>query len=137
MQLDEVLAALLGAVVGAIVGGASTLFASLIVERQKVARESRIRMYNDLVPAVVGGYFRYTASRIQQESTPEGEEFERRLSELERASVIAGRKDLALTRDLINVLIARELAAHRATTRGNLILTSLSSRISRARERSI
>jgi hypothetical protein len=120
MQLGEVLAALLGAVVGAIVGGASTLFASLIVERQKVARETRIRMYDELVPAVIHGYFGYTASRIQQESTPESKEFEQRLGELERASVIAGRKDLALTRDLIDVLIAREFAAHQATTKVDL-----------------
>jgi hypothetical protein len=42
--------------VGAIVGGAATLFASLIVERKKVVRETRIRLYGKLLPAVVDGF---------------------------------------------------------------------------------
>jgi hypothetical protein len=117
MQLGELWAGLLGAVVGAIVGGAATLFASLIVERKKVARETRIRMYGELLPAVVDGFIGYSGSRIRQESTLASQEYERRLRELERASVIAGRKDHALTRELIDVLIARELAAHQGTTR--------------------
>jgi gas vesicle protein len=56
MQLGELWVGLLGAVVGAIVGGAATLFASLIVERKKVVRETRIRLYGKLLPAVVDGF---------------------------------------------------------------------------------
>jgi hypothetical protein len=117
MQFGDLWPALLGAVVGAIVGGAATLFASLIVERQRVARETRIRMYDELLPAVRDGSMGYSGSRIRHETTSEIEEFERLLGELERARLIAGRKDHALTCELINVLIARELTAHKATTK--------------------
>ena len=118
MQLGELWAGLLGAVVGAIVGGAARLFASLIVERQRVARETRIRMYDELVPAVLDGYLGYSANRRLPEATAESEEFERRIRDLERANLIAGRKDHALTRDLIDVLIAREFAAYQSTQKG-------------------
>ncbi len=67
-------AGLLGAVVGAIVGGAVTLLASVIVERQKVARETRLRIYDEILPAVVDGFMLYSGSRIRQETTPASEE---------------------------------------------------------------
>jgi hypothetical protein len=122
MQFGDLWAGLLGAMVGAVVGGAATLFASLIVERQRVARETRIRMYDELVPAILDGYLGYASTRIPAEATDETKEYvreyERLLRELERASVIAGRKDHALTLELINVLIASELGAHAATTNG-------------------
>src|SRR6266516_2674078 len=43
-------AALFGAVLGGIAAGAATLAGSIIVERRKVTRQARIRLFDEIIP---------------------------------------------------------------------------------------
>lgn len=66
------------ALLGAAVGGIASAFGSAVVSRRALARETRIRIYDELLP----GFPNW------QHDT-----FEARLDELNRAAVIAGRRD--------------------------------------------
>jgi hypothetical protein len=80
-------ATVLAALAGALVGGVATLGGSIIVERKKIAREQRIRIYDDLLPAT------------RREVGWPSDEGLFAVEQVLRAATIAGRKERNLARE--------------------------------------
>jgi hypothetical protein len=91
---------IVSALLGALVGGAASLAGSVLVARRQLTRETRIRMYNELVPALQQEVARYANLVI-----PPFSEFERHVEALHRAAIIAGCSDSARVRH-IELLVA-------------------------------
>jgi hypothetical protein len=98
----ELAAALLGAFVGAVGGGAAPLAGSVIVNRLQLRREMRIRMYDELLPKLIDGHFTRSGVRLFPipDKVPHPSEVLQTMREMERASVIAGRKEAERVRAL-------------------------------------
>jgi hypothetical protein len=104
----ELAAALLGAFVGAIGGGAASLAGSVIVNRRELRRKMRIRIYDELLPKLIKENFSRTA-KGEVVSKPASERptvFNHDLiREIERASVLAGRRIVARVRNAEELML--------------------------------
>lgn len=67
------------ALLGAAVGGGASLLGSIVVERRKLTRESRVRMFDELLPRLM------QARQVPMERPP--------LEAIHRAAILAGRSD--------------------------------------------
>jgi hypothetical protein len=97
---SDVAVALLGAFLGAVVGGATSLAGSVIVNRMQLKRQMRIRMYDELLPQLSEHFTRTPWGVHHRIYGNLPRDFERIVTEVERASVIAGRSDAAKVKKL-------------------------------------
>jgi hypothetical protein len=107
----EVWAALFGALVGALVGGLTTLTGSVIVNRLQLKKSTRVRMYDDLLPAIAREHFDPKSTVLLSGPghpgitiLPPTRKFVEYVGELHRAGVIAGKKDASLTRQILDLI---------------------------------
>jgi hypothetical protein len=87
--MSDTLTSLLAALVGAIVGGAASLIGTMIVNKQQMATNARVRLYDELLPNLalrVDGLLDdwEPASAVAEEQMPD------LLEAVRRASAIAG-----------------------------------------------
>jgi hypothetical protein len=90
--MSETWTSLLAALVGAIVGGLASLGGTMLVNKQQMATNARMRLYDELLPrlsraidALLDGHVDPITQQVAEEQTPE------LLAAVRRASAIAGR----------------------------------------------
>jgi hypothetical protein len=108
---SDVWVPLLSALLGAIVGGATTLVASVLVKRWELKKTTRIRMYDELMPALYRE-FRPSSIAIVQRGRGHGGLMPPptfglldRAGELHRAGVIAGGKEAQITEEMWDTIV--------------------------------
>jgi hypothetical protein len=94
---------LLAALLGALVGGVATLTGSVLVKRWELKKTTRIRMYDELLPAPLEQYrriattMRYFWERGQWSPAPPRMELLENAGELRRAGLIVGGREAQIT----------------------------------------
>jgi hypothetical protein len=95
----QVLAALLGALVGGLASGLAALGGSVLVEKMKLRKATRIRMYEELLPPIRDATTKYRESLSKKDHMPQQELIYALLygsADLEHISAMAGRRDQQL-----------------------------------------
>jgi hypothetical protein len=106
---SQVLAALLGALVGGLASGLAALGGSVIVERMKLRKTVRIRMYEELLPPIRDRVSKYrTAISEDERPEPHSGSFGD-VGQLEHVSVMAGRRERQLA-SRIGMKVAEHVA---------------------------
>jgi hypothetical protein len=104
---------LLAALLGALVGGVATLTGSVLVKRWELRKTTRIRMYDELLPALFEQYrrivmtMRYFSERGELSPTPPRMDLIEDAGELRRAGVIAGGREAQITERIWTLLRER------------------------------
>ncbi len=111
------------AFVGAVVGGASSLFASIFVDRLRLRREMRFRIYDDYIAEAAAAVARWELRSRQGNIDLEQNTALLALAQVRRAAVIAGKTDLKQIKEWEGAYLAlcdlsREIAALPATGSG-------------------
>ena len=121
-ESSDVWVLLLAALLGALVGGLLALIGSVLVKRWELRKATRIRMYDELLPAPLELYrrrvmmMRFMSQSQSWSPTPPSMELREGARELHRAGVIVGgrgsdnRADLETTECVPSSRWARELA---------------------------
>jgi hypothetical protein len=112
-SVSDVWVALLAALLGAIVGGMATLAASVLVKRWELKKTARIRMYDELMPALYREVRDWSVAIVQVDRGYEQEPmppptfaFLDRTGELHRAGVIAGTKEARISEEMYDTIMA-------------------------------
>jgi hypothetical protein len=102
---------LLAALLGAIVGGLLALVGSVLVKRWELRKTTRIRIYDDLLPAL---YRHYSGTSITEALIERGfqighvpvptKNFMERVGEIRRAGVVAGWREAQITKQIWDLI---------------------------------
>jgi hypothetical protein len=102
---------LLAALLGALVGGLLALVGSVLVKRWELKKTTRIRIYDDLLPAL---YRHYSGTSITEALMERGfqishvpvptKNFMERVGELRRAGVVAGWREAQITNQIWDLI---------------------------------
>lgn len=102
---------LLAALLGALVGGLLALVGSVLVKRWELKKTTRIRIYDDLLPAL---YRHYSGTSITEALIERGfqishvpvptKNFMERVGELRRAGVVAGWREAQITNQIWDLI---------------------------------
>lgn len=104
---------LLSAMLGALVGGFLALVGSVLVKRWELKKTTRIRMYDELLPAPLEQYrrivmtMRFFSERGEWSPTPPRMDLLEDARELHRAGVIAGGREAQITERIWTLLHER------------------------------
>jgi hypothetical protein len=112
MEASRVWVPLLSAFLGAIVGGVASLIGSVWVKQWELRKTTRIRMYDELQPALYREFRDWTVTIIQLDRgheegpvPPPTFSFLDHAGELCRAGVIAGGKEAQITDQMWDVIM--------------------------------
>lgn len=104
---------LVAALLGALVGGMASLVASVLVKRWELKKTTRIRMYDELLPAPLEQYrrivmtMRLFSERGEWHPTPPRMDLLEDARELHRAGVVAGGREAQITERIWTLLHER------------------------------
>jgi hypothetical protein len=110
---DELVAGLLGASLGAVLGGASALAGSIVVERMKLAKNSRIRIFDELLPELV--LLVHNLYRFEKHPRDVMDDADKVAKAIARAAILAGRKDRRIGDSLLETWFSFRRAQNAVT----------------------
>jgi hypothetical protein len=110
---DELVAGLLGASLGAVLGGASALAGSIVVERMKLAKNSRIRIFDELLPELV--LLVHNLNRFEKHPRDVMDDADEVAKAIARAAILAGRKDRRIGDGLLETWFSFKQAQNAVT----------------------
>jgi hypothetical protein len=111
-ESSDVWVPLLAALLGALVGGLLALIGSVLVKRWELRKTTRIRMYDELMPAPLELYrrrvmmMRFMSQSQSWSPTPPSMELREGARELHRAGVIVGGREAQITERIWKLLNA-------------------------------
>lgn len=82
------------ALLGAVVGGVASLGASVVIDRIRLSRDTRVRIYDEYLGRAVGEVARLVRLAEDGQIDVHSMEVIQALAQVRRAAVIAGRKDV-------------------------------------------